>query len=240
MNEKIKVAGIAVSAHCSIDDMIRKDILIDNVVKPGIAVAINPEKIMLSIKDESIFNILQKATLKYPDGIGVSYVMNKKSGHHVARIPGCELWEQLMLTSVHNKIPVFLVGASKETLIKTKNKLIENGVNIVGEKDGYFTPEEESSLISEIKNSGAKIVSVALGSPKQELFIFECVKHIPDAFFMGVGGTYDVYTGSVKRAPRLFRKLKCEWLFRLLSQPTRINRQVNLIKYLILYLRGKL
>jgi UDP-N-acetyl-D-mannosaminouronate:lipid I N-acetyl-D-mannosaminouronosyltransferase len=240
MNNNVFVGGVEVSAFKSIEDVIDNAILSDAGVIPGVGIAINPEKILSAMESEELFHLLAKATLKYPDGIGVSYVMNKKLKREVARVPGCELWEQLMKKSVRNNVPVFLVGASEIVIQKTKAKLVEQGVNVVGVANGYFQKSDELALIDKIHYSGAKIVSVALGSPKQEYFMFECQKVIPDAYFMGVGGTYDVFTGNVKRAPLLFRRARCEWLYRLLSQPTRIGRQANLLKYVGLYFMGKL
>ena len=240
MINNVLIGGVEVSAFKSINDVIDNAILSNAGVIPGVGIAINPEKIMSAIESKALYDLLAKATLKYPDGIGVSYVMKKKLKYDVARVPGCELWEQLMIKSVHNNVPVFLVGASENVVQQTKNKLVGQGVNIVGVANGYFQKSEESSLIEGIKSSGAKIVSVALGSPKQEYFMFECRKALPDAFYMGVGGTYDVFTGNVNRAPSFFRKVRCEWLYRLLSQPTRIGRQINLLKYIWLYFTSKL
>jgi UDP-N-acetyl-D-mannosaminouronate:lipid I N-acetyl-D-mannosaminouronosyltransferase len=240
MNNEVTVGDISVSSFKSIEHLINSAILDGNSIKPGIGIAINPEKIMTAKNDISVKAILDKATLKYPDGIGVTYVMSKKLGEKVARIPGCELWENLMISSIPHKIPVFILGATGQVIHQTRDKLVALGVNVVGFHDGYFDKNNPEDIINEIKNSGAKIISVGLGSPSQELFIFDCVKDVPNAFYMGVGGTYDVYTGSVKRAPWFFRKIHCEWLFRLLSNPTRMKRQFNLVKYIQLYLTGKL
>ncbi|WP_139766913.1 WecB/TagA/CpsF family glycosyltransferase, partial [Salmonella enterica] len=83
-----------------------------------------------------------------------------------------------------------------------------------------------------IHASGAKIVTVAMGSPKQELLMRDCREVHPHALYMGVGGTYDVFTGHVKRAPKIWQNLGLEWLYRLLSQPRRITRQMRLLRYL--------
>lgn len=240
MINKVNVGGIDVAAYQSIDELISTSILTTQGIQPGVGIAINPEKIMAAKNDPHIMSILQNATLRYPDGIGVSYVMQKRLGSKVARIPGCELWERLMLRSVEQQIPVFLLGATQSTVLQTYEKLTSLGVDVVGYKDGYFTKEQEQSVIDEIIKSGAKVVSVALGSPRQELFIFECIKYAPDSFFMGVGGTYDVFTNNVKRAPLFFRTLNLEWLFRLLSQPSRLFRQGNLLKYIYYYLTKKI
>ena len=240
MNNEVNIGGVKVKAFDSIKGLIDETIFVNGNIKPNIAIAINPEKIMSARSNLSLMAILNKATLRYADGIGVSYVLSRKLNRKVARIPGCELWEALMYASISSQTPVFLVGASESVNTMTKEKLLSQGVNVVGSVDGYFDKDCPDCLIEEIEQSGAKIITVALGSPTQEQFIFDCKKQIPDAFYMGVGGTYDVFTGNVKRAPKFFRKVRCEWLFRLLSQPTRIRRQLNLVKYIALYLTGKL
>jgi len=240
MNKEVSVGGISISCFNSIDDVVNTAILDGEKVFPGIGIAINPEKVIAASNDDKVKEVIEKATLRYPDGIGVSYVMAKKSGQKVARIPGCELWENLMDATISSQAPVYLVGASESVITKTREKLLIKGVNVVGYQNGFFESDDAANVIHSIKKSGARIVTVALGSPKQELFIFDCIKQVPDAFYMGVGGTYDVFTGNVKRAPFLYRKLHCEWLYRLLSQPTRFRRQFNLLKYVYRYLTNKL
>ncbi len=95
-----------------------------------------------------------------------------------------------------------------------------------------FQPEQRQALFERIHASGAQIVTVAMGSPKQEIFMRDCRLVHPDALYMGVGGTYDVFTGHVKRAPKIWQTLGLEWLYRLLSQPSRIKRQLRLLRYL--------
>jgi len=239
MTNKVNVGGVNIVACPSINELIDTSILNSSGVIPGMAIAVNPEKIIAAKNDPNVMAILQSATVCYPDGVGVSYVMSKRTGSKVARIPGCELWERLMERSIEKNIPVYLLGATQNTVAQTHEKLSVLGVNVVGFKNGYFTKEQQRLVIDEIVSSGAKIVSVALGSPRQELFIFECMKHAPHTFFMGVGGTYDVFTGNVKRAPKLFRATNLEWLYRLSSQPSRLFRQSNLLKYIYLYLTNK-
>jgi UDP-N-acetyl-D-mannosaminouronate:lipid I N-acetyl-D-mannosaminouronosyltransferase len=110
----------------------------------------------------------------------------------------------------------------------------------VGSQDGYFKPEDRQALFERVRDSGAKIVTVAMGSPRQEILMRDCRLVCPDALYMGVGGTYDVFTGHVKRAPKFWQKLGLEWLYRLLSQPTRIKRQIRLLRYLAWHYTGKM
>jgi UDP-N-acetyl-D-mannosaminouronate:lipid I N-acetyl-D-mannosaminouronosyltransferase len=126
-----------------------------------------------------------------------------------------------------------LIGGKPDVLAQTEAKLRQQwNVNIVGSQDGYFKPEERQVLFERIQASSAKIVTVAMGSPKQEILMRDCRQVHPDALYMGVGGTYDVFTGHVKRAPKIWQKLGLEWLYRLLSQPSRLTRQLRLLRYL--------
>jgi UDP-N-acetyl-D-mannosaminouronate:lipid I N-acetyl-D-mannosaminouronosyltransferase len=238
--EKVNIGGVDIGIYSSKGHLLNT--LYGSFMQTGccqIAIAINPEKVILSLRNKSISSIIEQCDVKYADGIGIVKAIKQKTGEKIPRIPGCELWESLMEYAGKNKIPAFLVGGTIEVIEKTKDKLFqEYQTPIVGYQDGFFN--EEAKLITDIQNSGAEIVTVAMGSPRQEKFIFSCRAAGINAIFMGVGGTYDVYTGNVKRAPLIWRKIGCEWLYRLLSQPTRWKRQVNLIHFAWLYFTNRL
>ncbi len=236
--ELVNVGGIDVMAFASMQQLVEYIIPDNGPVFAGSAIAINPEKVMKAQQDPELRKMLNSAELRYADGMGVVKVMKKKLGKPVQRVPGCETWEALMYRAAQKNIPVFLIGAKPEVLAQTADKLRAAGVQIVGLQDGYF--KDEQALITQVKQSGAKIITVAMGSPKQELFIDRAKQQINDAYFMGVGGTYDVFTGNVKRAPELWCRLNLEWAYRLIDQPSRVKRQWSLVEYLWLYLRGKL
>ncbi|MBD2814367.1 lipopolysaccharide N-acetylmannosaminouronosyltransferase [Xenorhabdus sp. Flor] len=214
----------------------------DGQVKTGILVAINAEKVLTAEKDNALSVLLDEAEYLYADGISVVRAIRRKyPDAQVSRIAGADLWESLMERAGREGTPVFLVGGKSEILIQTANKLRKQwGVNIVGSQDGYFTAEERDAVFAQIRASGAQIVTVAMGSPKQEIFMRDCRKVYPDSLYMGVGGTYDVFTGHVKRAPKIWQNLGLEWLYRLLAQPSRIRRQIKLLKFLGYYYSGKL
>ena len=236
----VSISGIDITVFDSIGQVAKSIISNQGNVISGVAVAINPEKILQLRNNPTIQSFIVNASVRYADGFGVSYAMANKLKMPVKRIPGCELWEAIMIRSSIKKIPVYILGSTDEVVEMTKTTLESSGVNVVGARNGYFNDDEQEKIIDLIKTSGAKIITVAMGSPKQELFINHCVKTMPQLFYMGVGGTYDVFTGNVKRAPLLFRYFNCEWLYRLLSQPTRIGRQLNLLKYFLLFIRNKL
>ncbi|WGL98511.1 lipopolysaccharide N-acetylmannosaminouronosyltransferase [Arsenophonus sp. aPb] len=214
----------------------------DQQVKRGTLVAINAEKILTAEQDRDLNTLLAEAEYLYADGISIVRAIRRKYPQaKVSRIAGADLWEALMEIAGQKSVPVFLVGGKAKVLKQTENKLrTQWQVNIVGSQDGYFKPDQRKILFNRIKASGAKIVTVAMGSPRQEIFIRECRQVYPDALYMGIGGTYDVFTGHIKRAPKLWQRLGLEWLYRLLAQPRRIKRQIKLLRFLAYYYGGKL
>ena len=201
----------------------------DGQLKQGTLVAINAEK-MLTIEDNAeVRELINAAEFKYADGISVVRSVRKKYPQaQVSRVAGADLWEELMARAGKDGTPVFLVGGKPEVLAQT---------------DGYFKPEQRQALFERIHASGAQIVTVAMGSPKQEIFMRDCRLVHPDALYMGVGGTYDVFTGHVKRAPKIWQTLGLEWLYRLAKEPKRIGRMAKLPLVLVqaagARLRGK-
>lgn len=236
--DSVKIGPVEVSAFRDMTQLLEFIINEQGQVFAGSAIAINPEKILTAMKNDAINAVIQQADIRYADGIGVVKVMRKRLKRQVQRIPGCELWQELMKRAATYHVPVFIVGAKPEILEQTRAKLVQQGVTVVGAIDGYF--KDEAQLIEQIKQSGARIVSVAMGSPKQELLIQRIRQQHPDCYYMGVGGTYDVFTGNVKRAPELWCKLNLEWAYRLVMQPSRIGRQLGLLRYVWWYWIGKI
>ena len=203
------------------------------------AIAINPEKIMQMRADNELLVASQLASFNYVDGAGVSVMLSCRTGRRVARIPGIELWTELMLQTVPDQIPVFILGSAAQVNSRTVQRLVDDmTVNVVGSCDGFSFPPEV--MIDLIRNSGAKIVVIALGSPKQELFMEQCRNAGLTGFFMGVGGTFDVFSGTAKRAPKALRNLGLEWLYRVVKQPSRLRRLRHHVAYIGACLRGKL
>jgi len=214
----------------------------DGELKSGTLVAINAEKVLTAENDAEIFQLISDAEFKYADGVSIVRSIRKKYPQaNVSRITGADLWEALMERAGQEGTPVFLIGGRPDVLAQTQDKLRRQWqVNIVGAQDGYFTADQREALLRRIAASGAKLVTVAMGSPRQEILMRDCKAFYPDALYMGVGGTYDVFTGYVKRAPKIWQKMGLEWLYRLLLQPSRLKRQLRLLKYLNYHWKGDL
>lgn len=238
--EKVSIRGIELQAVEN-KEIFAHYLMNERRVQQGQLVAINAEKAILSEKNPLLRHAIDESEFNYADGISIIYSIRKKyPQYNVSRIAGADLWETLMQKAGKLNLPTFIIGSDSETLKLVELKLAKWKVNIVGLQDGYFNAEDEQALISRIKQSGAKFITVAMGTPKQELFIQKAKQQYPQALYMGVGGTYDVFTGKVKRAPRLWQEYGLEWLYRLLHQPTRWQRQLNLIKYAYYYAKNQL
>lgn len=235
--ETVLVGSLPISTFGDLEEAIGA-ISKDKLVSPGVAIAVNAEKVISAMKDESLKDCLLSASLLYADGISVVKTIKSK-GVENSRIPGCELWVELMKKVAGSGQSVYLLGASEETNKATADKLEEEfGVQNLTRRNGYF--EDEQSIIDEVARLKPEIVTVALGSPRQEFLIAKLREVHPSAFYMGVGGSYDVFVGKVKRAPNLFRQIHLEWLYRLLKQPSRLFRQFSLLHYFVLHVAGKL
>ncbi|QIW15071.1 lipopolysaccharide N-acetylmannosaminouronosyltransferase [Pasteurellaceae bacterium RH1A] len=238
MFETLEVRGIPLQAVQNLD--IFANFLINKErVQTGKLIAINAEKVVLSQEPE-LGKILKHNEWNYADGVSVVCTLKKKYPQYqnLERIAGADLWQALMKRAGDLQVPVFLIGAKENVLTQTLEKLKEQNIAVVGWQDGYFTDEE--GLLERVKQSGAKFISVAMGSPKQERLMIKLQEAHPKALYMGVGGTYDVFVGAAKRAPKSWQKLGLEWFYRLLQQPTRYKRQFNLLKYTYYYLTKQL
>lgn len=195
----------------------------------GILVAINAEKILhANDQTRSIIN----RNLGYIDGAGAQIALHQKGYKDAVRIPGCELWLKLIEHFYKTKT-FYLVGSKTEVIEETVSKLRKDfrDIQIIGYRDGYLTTNEiREALIEDIVEKKPDVVFVAMGSPKQELLMEEIQKR-HNAIFQGLGGSFDVYTGRVERAPKWWCEHNLEFAYRLIKQPSRIKRQIHLVKY---------
>ena len=186
-------------------------------------VTINPEIIESAKKNSHLERILKEAELVVADGIGIKIGLLIK-GQKVDRIAGIDFAKRLVEEAAKSGIPTALVGAKQEVLEKATETLLKNnsGLNLVYTHNGYF--ENNSEIINELKEKSPKLLLVAMGAPKQEEFIYEAKNVLPSTLMIGIGGSFDVWAGNVKRAPKIWQKLGLEWLYRTIKQPERFKR----------------
>ncbi|WP_069472150.1 WecB/TagA/CpsF family glycosyltransferase [Candidatus Marithrix sp. Canyon 246] len=202
--------------------------------KPSSILAINPEKIIKAKKEPLLLKSLKQAKLVIPDGVGVVWAARLLGLGKMKRVPGAELMPAICERAAQKGYKLFLFGGKAEVNARAVAVLRKQypGIQIVGHHHGYVSKQEMPNLIEKINTSEAEVLFIALGSPTQELWMeqyFPKLKNIKVC--QGVGGTFDVIAGTIRRAPLIFRQLSLEWLYRLISQPRRFFRQVALPKF---------
>lgn len=233
-DNRVELNGVKVHPFSSREE------LLDYVdQKKGILVAINAEKILHATSEtRSIIN----RNIGYCDGYGAVMALKQKGYKDVVKIPGCELWLDLIRAMYRDGKTFYLVGGKQEVIEQTVAKLNMEfpGIRIVNYRNGYIkTDKEKADLIKDVAEMKPDVVFVAMGSPKQELLMEE-MSAVHSAIYQGLGGSFDVYTGNVKRAPKWWVEHNLEFAYRLIKQPSRIKRQIHLLRFLMLAKWGKL
>ena len=233
-DKRISVNGVKISPFTSFNE------LLDHVVHhKGILVAINAEKILHATpQTRDIIN----RNIGYCDGIGAVMALRRHGQKQAVKLPGCELWLKIIAALYKDGKRFYLVGSKQEVIEATVAKLKQEfaGIDIVGYRNGYIkTEEERKALIDDIAARRPDVVFVAMGSPKQELLMEEMSERHP-AIYQGLGGSFDVYTDYVKRAPQWWVRHNLEFAYRLIKQPSRIKRQIHLVRFWLLVKLGRI
>jgi N-acetylglucosaminyldiphosphoundecaprenol N-acetyl-beta-D-mannosaminyltransferase len=220
--ERVKLLGYEIDTF-TFDGALDYALNLEKTDKVSQVVTINPEMFDCAKVDEDFSNILKTAEMVIPDGVGVKLGL-KILGKNVERIAGIDFARKMLELSAKNSLSVAIIGAKPEIIELAKQKLLDEieGLNIVFSQDGYFDDDEK--VLNELKQVQPRLVLVALGSPKQEKFISKAKSILPFGLMVGVGGSFDVWSGNVERAPEFYQKLGIEWLYRTLKQPERFKR----------------
>ena len=191
-------------------------------------ITVNPETLMLSESDAELKNILDNKTNSFvPDGIAVVKAARKVGVNVTERITGIDIAEYLLKLANENKYSIYLFGAKEEvinTLIAKIKKEYPN-INILGYSNGYV--KDRDLVMQDVLKKKPDICMVALGIPYQEKIIAKYFSKAKKGIFIGVGGSFDVLSGTKKRAPKIFIKLNLEWLYRIVTEPSRLKRFWN-------------
>ncbi len=208
--------------------------------KQSTIIAVNPEKVMAAQRDPQVKQLINASTYQIADGVGILLAAKLKGGQITSRVTGVDMMSALLRFASEDGLPVYFFGAKEEVVAKAIANIQETfpAIKVAGYTNGY--DKDEEALVQRIQQSGAKMIFVALGSPKQELWIQRNMPKLSNVqVFQGVGGSFDVFSGTVKRAPVAFRKLGLEWLYRLIASPSRIKRQLVLPIFLLKVLRSR-
>lgn len=231
MVEKIKIGHVITYAFPE-----RKTFLdyIEN--KSSILIAVNAEKV---VRNAPRLHKIINDNIGFSDGTGAVMALKQK-GLQSIKIPGCEFWLDIV-RRYHKQKTFFLIGSSQDVIEQTVLKLQREypDINIIGYQNGYLDACEIANVKKKLIASKPDIVFVAQGSPRQEYLMEDLFKSY-SALYMGLGGSFDIYCGLKKRAPKFFINMHAEWLYRLLKEPTRFRRQLVLLRFIVLLKMGKL
>lgn len=235
MNNRILILGVPVDMvdmHGAVDkyrELMQGDSC-SLVVTPNAEIVYNA-----SGKDAELKAIIESADLIIPDGAGLVKASKSMGKPLKERVTGIDFLGKVLEELAQNKQSLYILGAAPGIAQKAAGemRISHEGLVIAGVHDGYFKPEDEEKIVDEINSSGAHFLCVALGSPKQEKFIKKYQNRLKPRVAVGVGGSLDVWSGEVNRAPIFFQKHGLEWFYRLIKQPGRIKRMAVLPLFLL-------
>ena len=211
---KYDILGVNVN-NATMDEAVKEVSAFIDTTDAHMVVTPNAEILFVCHEDDYVKNIINSASFVAADGIGVVYAAKSYGTPLKEKVPGCELGYNLLFEAAKKNAGVFLFGSKPGVADMAAANLKEKvpGLIISGTRDGYFKPEDEPEIIKQINDSGAKILWVCLGAPRQEKWMYEHRDELNVGVMLGLGGSMDVYAGTVQRAPKIFIKLGCEWLY---------------------------
>ncbi|MEM7234897.1 MAG: WecB/TagA/CpsF family glycosyltransferase [Planctomycetota bacterium] len=187
---------------------------------------VNPDSLNIAYKHKRYTEVLQ-ASRVFPDGIGINVACRLLGTSLVANVNGTDMFPRLCKVAAEERVPIFLLGARPGIAQAAADAMSEKYPDLVvaGTRHGYFNADEEGGVIDEINRSGAKILFIAFGNPRQEIWFAENSERLAPRVGIGVGGLFDFYSGRIPRAPMWMREIGLEWTWRLLQEPRRMWRR---------------
>lgn len=206
---------------------------------------LNVAKLIDSRHEPELKQALEQAERVHVDGAGISLGLKWLQQSVPPRRAGIDLLGDLCALAARLDAPVYLLGAQQQVVESTAEKLIARypGLRIAGIRDGYFSPDEEPAVVEAIRASGAKLLFIGISSPKKELFLRKHWEQLAVNLGMGVGGSFDVLSGRIPRAPLWMQRIGMEWFFRLMKEPRRLGwryfRSNTMFAWLLIITRFK-
>jgi N-acetylglucosaminyldiphosphoundecaprenol N-acetyl-beta-D-mannosaminyltransferase len=226
MQERIEMMGCLID-NLNMEETLQKVEAFIASGQPHQHVVVNVDKLVKAHHSPDLRRIINECALINADGMPVVWASRLLGKPLKERVAGVDLFERLMQRSAEKGWRVFLLGAREEVVADVK-QIYERkypGIVVAGYRNGYWTEAEEDSVVAQIADAKADILFVAISSPKKELFLGRHQARLKIPFAMGVGGTFDVATGRVKRAPVWMQKAGLEWFHRFLQEPRRMFRR---------------
>lgn len=189
---------------------------------PGVHLCVNAANVIRAHDDASYRELLEKSDLIGSDGQPFVWAAKLLGEPLPGRVAGIDLMERVLEKARDHGWGVYLLGGKNEVVGRLATKLTADGVKIAGYRNGYFSPEDEAEVIEHVRSSGADVLFVGMPTPMKEEFIARWANKAEVPVCIGVGGSFDVLAGDLRRAPATMQRLGLEWLFRLLQEPRRL------------------
>ncbi|MGB3368661.1 MAG: WecB/TagA/CpsF family glycosyltransferase [Acidaminobacteraceae bacterium] len=195
----------------------------------------NTEIVMQAQNNNELKEVLHDGDLVIPDGIGLIYASKIHGLGLKDRVTGVDLMDKILKYCNSTRKSIYILGGKPEVAKRACDNILQTypNIRVKGFRDGYFNDEDELKIVDKINEVKPDILFVALGAPKQEIWIDKHKKILNTKVAMGVGGGVDIWAGTSKRAPKFFQNLGLEWLYRLILEPSRIGRMMALPKFMI-------
>lgn len=195
----------------------------------------NPVMLMHGLEHPEFYQVLKQADLHVPDGTGLVWAARVLAEGVKERVPGIELMHDLLRAGETDHWKVFLLGATADVVEEAAKRIAAQypRIEIVGYRDGFFSSAQDDEVVRDIQKVAPDLLFVARSLELQEGWIAKHRHQLKAKCMMGVGGSFDVIAGKVKRAPKIFQKLRLEWFYRLLKQPTRFTRMLVLPRFVL-------
>jgi N-acetylglucosaminyldiphosphoundecaprenol N-acetyl-beta-D-mannosaminyltransferase len=206
---------------------------------PRFIVTADATALVLAHDDPVFRRLLDQADLITPDGAGVVWAMRRAGAPAQDRVSGVEIAGRLIARSSETGYRVYMLGAAPGVAQMASERMRRQhpGCVIAGAHHGYFPPEDDALVAEQVAAARADVLLVGMGMPRQEMFICATRDIIRAPVAIGVGGTFDVFSGRTRRAPRSFQALRLEWLWRLLLNPRKFAKVKTLPRFVSLVLR---
>ena len=234
MAERLNILGVGIDCIDSEEALTQ----IENFIadgNPHQVVTAKAEIIYQANRNEKMRNVINQAQMVTADGSGVVWASKQLGRPLRQRVTGIDLVNSICEQSARKGWKLYILGSAPGVAATAAVNIRQKfpGCNIVGTHHGYFNAKEEKQIVAELLQLQPDVLFVALGAPKQEYWIAEHMAQLQIPVSMGIGGSMDVLSGNVKRAPRWMQKMSLEWLYRLLIQPTRFKRVLALPKFML-------
>ncbi|QIA28178.1 WecB/TagA/CpsF family glycosyltransferase [Thermaerobacter sp. PB12/4term] len=224
---RIELLGLPLDA-LTFDETVR--LIVDRIARgePTMQVSLNAAKYVRAAEDPLLRGFIRRAHVVSPDGAGPLWAARRLGLEVPERVPGVDLMLALLPEAARHGWPVFLLGARPEVVERAAAEATRRwpGLQVAGTHHGYFRADEEAAVVEQVRQSGARLLFVALGSPRQERFLDRWFAKTGVTYAQGVGGGFDVLAGFARRAPEWIQRAGLEGVYRMILEPRKRWRRV--------------